>query len=133
VSSAAERRYSSYFSVPSGGEAALHLPLVSVPGRAEIEPELALVYDSSRGNGPLGVGFSLAGASAITLCPKNLALDREIRAVRFDASDTSFCLDGNGLIRIREEDDVVEFRSFPDKPAPARAGRRSKGMARGES
>src|SRR5262245_37399175 len=51
------------FSVTSTGEATVSLPLVSVPGRAGIEPRLALVYDSNGGDSVLGMGFSIAGLS----------------------------------------------------------------------
>ncbi|WP_437965966.1 SpvB/TcaC N-terminal domain-containing protein [Sorangium sp. So ce260] len=52
------------FSVTSTGEAVYELPLVSVSGRAGVEPRLALRYDSGAGEGALGVGFSIAGLSA---------------------------------------------------------------------
>jgi hypothetical protein len=72
------------FSVTSTGEATYVLPLVTVPARA-VGPELALTYTSTGDDGVLGVGFSLAGLSAITRCPSTLAQDGEIRGVRYDA------------------------------------------------
>src|SRR3954471_23173931 len=43
------------FSITSTGEASYVMPLVTVPGRAGVEPALALTYDSSGGDGVLGV------------------------------------------------------------------------------
>src|SRR5262249_2438228 len=68
-------------SVPSTGEAPYVMPLVSVPGRAGVEPRLSLAYDSAGDDGILGAGFSLTGVSAITRCPQDLAQDGEIRGV----------------------------------------------------
>src|SRR5580658_2683503 len=72
------------FSVTSTGEATYVMPLVTVPGRAGVEPRLSLTYDSSGEDGVLGAGFSLTGLSAITRCPQNLAQDGVIRDVRYD-------------------------------------------------
>jgi hypothetical protein len=102
-----------HFSVTSTGEASLVLPLAAAPGRAGVEPRLALSYDSGGKDGPLGVGFSLTGPSAITRCPKNLARDGEIRAVRYDADD-ALCLDDKRLVPVREEPGIVEYRTLPD-------------------
>src|ERR1700733_14467591 len=52
------------FSVNASGEASYVIPLTAVPGRAGVEPRLPVVYDGS-GDGVLGVGFSLAGLSAL--------------------------------------------------------------------
>src|SRR4051812_29500987 len=38
---------------------------IEVPRFHGLEPALALSYDSNRGNGPLGVGWALAGLSAV--------------------------------------------------------------------
>jgi hypothetical protein len=101
------------FSITSTGEATYVMPLVAVPGRAGVEPKLALVYDSAAGNGLLGVGFSLAGLSAITRCPKSLAQDGEIRGVRYDATD-KLCLDGKRLVSVAKAPGTIEYRTMPD-------------------
>src|ERR1700678_1051196 len=49
------------FSVTSSGEATYTMPLITVPGRAGVEPKLSLNYDSSGDDGILGMGFSLVG------------------------------------------------------------------------
>jgi hypothetical protein len=102
------------FSVTSTGEATYVLPLASVPGRAGVEPRLSLAYDSSGDDGMLGMGFSLAGLSAITRCPQNLAQDGQIRDVRYDAQD-KLCLDGKRLVPLGPEAaGSIEYRTFPD-------------------
>jgi hypothetical protein len=101
------------FAVTSTGEATYVMPLVTVPGRAGVEPQLAVTYDSAAGDGVLGVGFSLAGLSAITRCPSNLAQDGEIRDVRYDSAD-KICLDGKRLVVVGQAPGTIEYRTFPD-------------------
>ncbi|KYG01643.1 hypothetical protein BE21_56380 [Sorangium cellulosum] len=76
-------------------------------------PRLQLVYRSDGGAGVLGAGFSIAGLSAITRCPKSLAQDGEIRGVRYDGDD-ALCLDGQRLVPVRERPGTIEYRMFPD-------------------
>ena len=101
------------FSVSSTGEAVYAMPLASVPGRAGVEPKLAITYDSAAGNGLLGVGFSIAGLSAISRCASNLAQDGRIRGVRYDATD-KLCLDGKRLIPVSKAPGTIEYRTMPD-------------------
>src|SRR5579871_6568161 len=89
------------FAVTSTGEATYTMPLVSVPGRAGVEPHLAITHDGA-GDGVLGTGFSIAGLSAITRCPQNLAQDGAIRAVQYDAQD-KLCLDGKRLVPVSQD------------------------------
>jgi YD repeat-containing protein len=106
------------FSVSRTGEAVYTMPLSIVPGRAGVQPSLAIVYDSGQGEGLFGVGFSLAGLSSITRCPQNLAQDGRVRGVRYDEDD-KLCLDGLRLVPIGSHEDarlghVEEYRTFPD-------------------
>ncbi|XXU45450.1 SpvB/TcaC N-terminal domain-containing protein [Sorangium sp. So ce1014] len=101
------------FSVTSTGEATYVMPLVSVPGRAGVEPRLALQFDSGGGEGVLGAGFSIAGLSAITRCPKSLAQDGEIRGVRYDGDD-ALCLDSKRLVAVGRAPGTIEYRTLPD-------------------
>ena len=50
------------FSVTSSGEATYTMPLTTVPGRAGVEPKLALTYDSCGDDGVLGAGLLPRGA-----------------------------------------------------------------------
>jgi RHS repeat-associated protein len=101
------------FSITSTGEASFVMPLVTPPGRAGIEPQIALTYSSSGGDGVLGRGFSITGSSAITRCPKNLTQDGEIRGVRYDAGD-KLCLDGKPLVEVGNAPGRIEYRTVPD-------------------
>ncbi len=61
-----------------------------------VAPSLAIAYDSRGGNGLLGVGFHLAGLSAIRRCGSTLAQDGKLAAVALTSSDR-YCLDGHRL------------------------------------
>src|SRR4051812_27835755 len=88
------------FSVSSTGEATYTLPLIVPPGRAGMQPSLALTYDSSMGDGPAGKGFSLSGLSAITRCPHTVRDSGLISGVALVPTD-ALCLDGRRLIKIK--------------------------------
>ncbi len=101
------------FSITDLGDAALTIPIAAPPGRAGVEPALAISYNSSSGDGLLGVGFSLSGPSAITRCPMTIAVDGEIRAVQYDKNDV-LCLDGKRLVSVAKNGATTEYRTFPD-------------------
>src|SRR5690349_12694852 len=50
---------------PVTGTGSLRVPIFTTPGRSGFGPNLSLTYDSSVGNGPFGLGWSLS-TSAIT-------------------------------------------------------------------
>lgn len=108
------------FSVSSAGSATYTLPLTVAPGRAGMEPRLAVSYDSSAGQGIMGQGFALTGLSAISRCPANLAQDGYISAVLYTPGD-HFCLEGARLVPVLVEQDdgaggtVQEYHTFPDR------------------
>ena len=83
-------------SISDDGVAHYSIPLWVSPGRAGMQPELALDYDSRAPNGLLGVGWSLSGFSQITRCAHTVASDGVAGAVKFDATD-DYCLDGQHL------------------------------------
>ena len=109
------------FSVSASGDAAYSIPLPVLPGRAGIEPKLAITYSSSGDDGPLGHGFSLTGLSAITRCARNVAQDGEIRPVQDDHAD-ALCMDGQRLVPLDVPFDhdpnnpyqSREYRTYPD-------------------
>ena len=110
------------FSVSPTGEAVYSIPLLTPPGRAGLQPSLAITYDSggAAAEGPLGLGFSLTGLSAITRCPRNMADDGEIAPVRDQPGDP-LCLDGKRLVPVDMPIDAGwppyqprEYRTFPD-------------------
>ena len=85
--------------ISPGGAFVYTVPIAVPPGVAGIEPKLSLVYNSQGGNGLAGVGWSLAGLSAIARCGQTIVQDGTNRGVQFDTSDR-FCLDGQRLVAI---------------------------------
>ena len=83
-------------SVSATGAAQYAVPLAVPPGTNGLAPELAIIYDHRSGNGLLGVGFRLAGFSAIRRCGATIAQDGFAAAVGLDAQDR-LCLDGQRL------------------------------------
>ncbi|MEV0568506.1 FG-GAP-like repeat-containing protein [Dactylosporangium sp. NPDC050588] len=76
------------------------IPLDVPQGRAGMQPSLVLTYSSGSGDGTLGMGWHVAGASsAITRCGRSLGVEGKISPVGFDAGD-AFCLDGEKLIQL---------------------------------
>lgn len=94
------------------------MPLTVPPGRAGMVPNLSITYDSSRGEGLLGMGFSLGGLSSITRCPQSIARDGQVRGVAYDERD-KLCLDGLRLVPVNRADGpkgsrIDEYRTFPE-------------------
>jgi Salmonella virulence plasmid 65kDa B protein len=81
------------------------IPLDVPAGRNAMEPSLSIVYTSGKGNGLLGVGFSLGGevTSTITRCHKAIASEGISDGIDYDppgAGSDAFCLDGNKLVAV---------------------------------
>jgi RHS repeat-associated protein len=74
---------------------------LAVPaGRAGVQPTLSLEYSSSAGNGLLGMGWSVTGAtSRITRCGRTLATEGTVSGIAYDKTDR-FCLDGQKLVAV---------------------------------
>jgi hypothetical protein len=88
--------------VGADGQYHYTLPIEIPPGRAGMQPALALAYSSGAGNGLVGVGWQLTGLSAIKQCPRTFATDGTAAGVALDGSDV-LCLDGVRLIDISSE------------------------------
>jgi RHS repeat-associated protein len=86
-------------SVDNKGAANYAIELPLPPGRAGLQPSLALSYNSDGGNGPLGIGFDLSTGypHSITRGRSILARDGIVRGVNFDPND-KFYLDGKRLL-----------------------------------
>ena len=95
-------------SVSPSGAATYTIPIDLPPGRAGMEPGIALTYNSQAGNGLLGIGWSISGLSGITRVGTTLYHDDFIDGVDFDDNDR-FALDGNRLIAINTQ--ATEFRT----------------------
>ncbi|MEQ9498654.1 MAG: RHS repeat-associated core domain-containing protein [Deltaproteobacteria bacterium] len=100
--------------VDRNGAANYVLDLDLPPGRARLSPSLALSYNSNRGQGHFGVGFSISGRSSIRRCAKSFAIDGEAHGVDYLSSD-AYCLDGERLVEVErtrfEENIRIEFRT----------------------
>ncbi len=84
------------FAVSSSGAATYTIPIWVPSGPKGLQPNIALVYSSHAGNGDVGVGWNLAGLSAITRCNLTYAQDAAPAPVSLLTSD-GYCLDGQRL------------------------------------
>ena len=84
------------FGVSHSGAATYRIPLWTPPGVGEVGLDLALVYASRSGSGPVGVGWSIAGLSTIARCNRTWAQDGAAASVTNTLADR-YCLDGQQL------------------------------------
>jgi len=99
------------FSVSERGSAMYSVPIEVPPGRAGIEPSLAIRYASTTGNGALGVGWSLDGLSTIDRCQRTYAHDGYSVPVTLTSAD-AFCLDGQRLVQVGLDEYRTEIDTF---------------------
>ena len=87
------------FSVSESGGATYSMPILTAPGSGGVVPQVSLNYSSHAGNGDVGVGWSLGGVSAITLCPQTTEQDgiAGSKGIGLTGEDR-FCLDGQRLV-----------------------------------
>lgn len=95
---AAVGRLPGQFSVTSTGAATYDIALAIPAGINGLTPQIALHYSSTAGDGPLGVGWSIAGLSEISRCSKTAATNGAAQGIHFDTTD-QFCLDGMPLVK----------------------------------
>ncbi len=86
--------------VSLSGGFAYTIPIALPSAGSGVTPEVSLDYDSGAGNGHLGVGWRIGGASAIERCP----LDVRASGRRGPVPGTTdqYCLDGMRLFRTVE-------------------------------
>lgn len=77
------------------------LPVETVKGLNDFQPNLALVYNSQYGNGQAGWGWNIVGLSSITRGGKSKEIDGLTIGPQFNDSDPYY-LDGQRLIKINE-------------------------------
>lgn len=81
------------------GASSYTIPIEAPPGTNGIVPNISLVYNSLSGRGLFGMGWSIAGLSAITRVNKTIYHDGTVSPVNFDSND-KFALDGQRLIGV---------------------------------
>jgi len=86
------------FRVNARGQAQYTIPIVLPSGRRGMVPTLSLQYTSTKENGMLGIGWSLAGLSAIGRCGSIQDANGSTDPITHTTAD-SFCLDGQRLIQ----------------------------------
>ncbi|XP_074649459.1 uncharacterized protein LOC141904717 [Tubulanus polymorphus] len=80
------------------GNAAYKIPIPLPDGFGYgLMPELVLSYDSSRGNGAVGLGWNIDVPGSIVRCRQTVAQDGRVLGVSYTSSDR-FCLDGARLV-----------------------------------
>ena len=105
-----------HVAVDNTGAASYAIPIDVSPGTAGMEPKLAISYSSQRGNGLLGVGFSVDGLSGIVRSSATRHHDGFIDGVDFDGNDR-FMLDGQRLVLVSSGsygDDGSKYRTEID-------------------
>ncbi len=112
------------FAVNDLGVATYSIPLQLPPGVRGMQPKLRLEYDSSLGNGLLGIGWRLSGLPEIERCSAiaDPQLDGFADGVDLDDNDR-FCLDGQRLIAVGEAGEYrTEIESLQRVRAVGEAG-----------
>ncbi|MDQ2643215.1 MAG: hypothetical protein M3020_05345, partial [Myxococcota bacterium] len=103
------------FAVSESGAATYTIPILVPPGRAGVEPSLRLVYDGSRTNGDLGMGWRIDGLSSIAMCPRTVALDGFVEPFDYaNGLNNALCLDGKRLVQKESGSGHIEYRTLLD-------------------
>ena len=87
------------FNVSPTGAANFNIPIEAPPGTAGMAPSISLNYSSQRGDGMLGMGWSLGGLSAIYRCGRTLIQDGVTDTVNYNTND-KYCMDGQRLVAV---------------------------------
>ena len=96
-------RTTGQFAVSSIGSAQYSVPIWTPPGIRNVQPHLALQYDSESSYGLMGPGWTLNGLSVITRCNRTYAQDAAPAAITPTSvaitltSTDGLCLDGSRL------------------------------------
>jgi RHS repeat-associated protein len=85
------------FNVSEMGAANYSIPIKVSDGINGMQPTLAISYSSQGSNGPLGMGWSISGLSAITRTGNTIYHDSKVNGISLSSND-KFALDGNRLI-----------------------------------
>ena len=94
-------------SIEPNGSASYSIPIDLIGARNGLAPKLAFAYNSSGGNGALGIGWTMQGLSAIQRCPNDPLRGEARDPVDFDSND-KFCLNGVRLVALNSNSYVLE-------------------------
>jgi len=98
------------FNVSDLGAANYSIPIKVPDGINGLQPNISISYNSQGGTGPIGIGWSVTGLSAITRTGSNVYDDSKVDGVNLSIDDR-FALDGNRLIY------VIQNPFTPNPPA----------------
>ena len=104
------------FGVTDDGAATYRMPLWVPPGLMGVQPQLALSYNSTGGDGFLGRGWQLQGLSQITRCRQDYARDGKRLPIQWN-DDDRLCLDGQRLVLVNGTYNAAgaEYRTEHDR------------------
>ncbi|WP_414846215.1 RHS repeat-associated core domain-containing protein [Chryseobacterium sp. IT-36CA2] len=93
--------------VNEGGTLNYTIPIETVKGINDFQPNAAIAYNSQSGNGQAGWGWNVTGISMISQGGKNKEIDGITIGPQFNTSDPYY-LDGQRLIKINESSFATE-------------------------
>ncbi len=102
------------FRVDESGAATYNIAIMTVPGAGGFAPQMGLSYSSAAGDGVMGVGWNIAGLSAITRCRRAAEYGDSPNASGIFAPITMqdgqdvFCLDGQRLVQVHSGSETVD-------------------------
>jgi hypothetical protein len=96
AAAAAVGRIEAGYGVDRNGTPEYVIPVRLTAGTAGLTPQLAISHAGASARSVVGVGFTIAGLSAITPCEKTVASDTTPDPIRLQAGDR-YCLDGARL------------------------------------
>ena len=94
---------------PMGG-ITYQVPINIYPGPNNIQPNIALSYNSSGSNGPLGVGWGISGTSRISRTNQSVYYDGKTGGISRSRNDV-FVLDGMRLIKKDSSSNTIRYQS----------------------
>lgn len=83
----------------AGGSAGYSIPIAIPSGTNGLQPSISLNYSSDFSDGIMGIGWDIAGISAITRTNKTIYNDGKSDAIRCDLTD-KYVLDGKRLVTL---------------------------------
>jgi len=94
--------------VGANGTTTYTVPIECAPGRAGVQPSIALSYNSLGGNGVLGQGWSIGGLSSISRTTSNYYYNGSAKPAEMTAT-AQFVMDGMRLIQTLTSSTVRTF------------------------